>query len=286
MNIGFVGAGKVGFSLGKYFAMHKISVAGYYSKNPEAAKEAADFTGTRNYVRLEDLVQDCEVLFLTVPDDVIKEVWSQICAQKVTGKIICHCSGVLSSEVFSDITKTGNFGYSIHPLLAVNDKLHSYQELSHALFTIEGDEQKKEEMTGLLKKCGNQVLTLQKEEKVRYHAAAVFASNLVLGLAETAMEELALCGFSKEAARAAIAPFMQANVSHLLEMSEEEALTGPVERGDSQTVRLHMEKLSGENREIYRLLSKKALEIAKRKNKDRDYTKVSQVLCEERKKDE
>lgn len=278
MRIGFVGAGKVGFSLGRYFVEHGLDVSGYYSRNPESAKEAANFTGTGSFKTIEDLVRDCEVLFLTVPDDTISDIWQQIKALQITGKVICHCSGVLSSEVFSDINETGSFAFSIHPLLAVNDKLHSYKELSQALFTLEGDNCKKEQMTDLIYQCGNQVLLLCPEEKIRYHAAAVMASNLVLGLAETAMEELVTCGFSKDAAQAAIAPFMKCNVSHLMEMSAEQALTGPIERGDAQTVQLHMNKLSGDDREIYRLLSKKALQIAKRKNAERDYSRLENLL--------
>ena len=41
MKVGFIGAGKVGFSLGKYFKTHGVSVVGYYSKTPESAKSAA-----------------------------------------------------------------------------------------------------------------------------------------------------------------------------------------------------------------------------------------------------
>ena len=46
MKIGFVGAGKVGVSFGKYFKLHKKNVIGYYSKNPDSAREAAKFTDT------------------------------------------------------------------------------------------------------------------------------------------------------------------------------------------------------------------------------------------------
>ncbi|MGN0352902.1 MAG: Rossmann-like and DUF2520 domain-containing protein [Roseburia sp.] len=281
MRIGFIGAGKVGFSLGKYFAVNGIEVTGYFSRNLKSAEAAAEFTDTRYFEKLEDLVRDSEVLFLTVPDGAIAQVWEQLKEIPITEKVICHCSGVLSSEIFSDISKAGAFGYSIHPFLAVNDKLHSYEELSKALFTIEGDFRKKEEMRALFVSLGNQVLFLEAKEKIRYHAAAVMASNLVLGLAETAMEELAQCDFSKEQAAAALAPLMLGNVTHLLEDGVEHALTGPVERCDTGTVERHMEVLQGKNLELYRLLSEKALTIAKRKNPERNYEKMEDILKHE-----
>lgn len=278
MRIGFIGAGKVGFSLGKYFAVNGIEVTGYISQNQKSAEAAAEFTGTRCYESIEDLVRDSEVIFLTVPDGAVASVWERVREIPIAEKVICHCSGVLSSEIFSDISKAGAFGYSIHPFLAVNDKLHSYKELSKALITIEGDSEKKDELRALFVGLGNQVLVLEAREKIRYHAAAVMASNLVLGLAETAMEELTVCGFSKEQARAALAPLMLGNVNHLLEDGIEQALTGPVERSDTGTVEAHMEVLQGDNLKIYRSLSKKALSIAKRKNPERDYEKMEDIL--------
>lgn len=278
MRIGFIGAGKVGFSLGKYFAVNGIEVTGYMSRNQQSAKDAAEFTGTKYYEEMKDLVSESDIIFLTVPDGVIASIWEKIKRIPIAKKIICHCSGVLSSEIFSDIAKAGAFGYSIHPFLAVNDKLHSYKELSKALITIEGDLEKKEAMKDLFTGLGNQVLFLQAQEKIRYHAAAVLSSNLVLGLAETAMEELKNCGFSNEQAKEALAPLMLGNIEHFLEKGIENSLTGPVERCDIKTVEAHMQVLEGENLEIYRLLSKKAVQIAKRKNPERNYEKMEECF--------
>ena len=52
MNIGFIGAGKVGFSLGKYLTERNVRVSGYYSRNPQSSREAADFTNTRQYLNM------------------------------------------------------------------------------------------------------------------------------------------------------------------------------------------------------------------------------------------
>ena len=59
-----------------------------------------------------------------VPDGVIEKVWSSIKHFSLSGKIICHTSGALSSEVFSDISKRGGFGFSIHPLFAAVSYTH------------------------------------------------------------------------------------------------------------------------------------------------------------------
>lgn len=280
MAIGFIGAGKVGFSLGRYFSDHNVSVSGYYSRNPESAREAAKFTGTGFYRTIDDLIRDSKVIFITTPDDVIGQIWEQLKASNIYDRIICHCSGVLSSEIFSDISAPHYqcSGFSIHPLLAVSSRLDSHKELSSTLFTIEGQSDRKNEIAAIIRSCGNQVVFLRPKDKVRYHAAAVIASNLVLGLAQTAVEELQNCGFSRDDALEVIIPFMKTNVAHLENHTPEEVLTGPIERGDVRTVCTHMEELEQENREIYRLLSGKALKLAKKKNPQRDYREMEGVL--------
>nr|WP_308778613.1 NAD(P)-binding domain-containing protein [uncultured Anaerotignum sp.] len=102
MKVGFIGAGKVGFSLGKYFKTHGVNVVGYYSKTPESAKSAADFTETKVYDAIADIVQDSDTLFVTVPDGQICMVWDSIKNLDIKNKNICHCSGSISSAAFFD----------------------------------------------------------------------------------------------------------------------------------------------------------------------------------------
>ena len=105
MNIGFIGAGKVGFSLGKYLTERNVRVTGYYSRNPDSSREAADFTNTRQYMNLRHLVEDSDVLFVAIPDSAIAPMWEQLKMLPIQNKIISHFSGSLSSAVFSDIER-------------------------------------------------------------------------------------------------------------------------------------------------------------------------------------
>ena len=77
MKIGFVGAGKVGFSLGKYFNKNNINVVGYFSKNIASAKEAANFTNTNYYESLKNLIECSDIIIITTPDSQIGEVWQE-----------------------------------------------------------------------------------------------------------------------------------------------------------------------------------------------------------------
>ena len=99
--IGFIGAGKVGVTLGKYFSMHGTKVCGYFSKNSNSAREASEFTASICFRALKDLVNACNLIFITTPDNIIKEVWSEIKEFDLKDKIICHTSGSFSSLINS-----------------------------------------------------------------------------------------------------------------------------------------------------------------------------------------
>lgn len=276
MKIGIIGAGKVGFSLGKYFMERDVHVSGYYSRNLESSKEAAAFTKTKCYNSLEELIEESDTLFLTVPDGSIRKVYSEIAQSDIEGKCLVHCSGALSSMVFSGISQRGARGCSIHPICAVSDKLTGYQDLSKAYFTIEGENVA--DLTELFRSLGNSIEEISAEQKAKYHAAAVFASNLETALYDIAAGLLKDCGLSREFAAKALQPLFLGNAENIATQGVVGALTGPVERADAETVEKHLAILQGNEREIYRLLSRRLADVAAEKNPDRDYTEICMLL--------
>lgn len=279
LRIGFIGAGKVGFSLGRYFMEHKVNVTGYYSQSLDSSKEAAAFTKTKYYEELEELICESNILFLTVPDGVIREVYERIIQSDIEGKCLVHCSGAMSSEVFYGISNKGARGCSIHPICAVSSRLTGYQELSKAYFTIEGNDI--EDLAELVRSCGNNVEIILADKKVQYHASAVVASNLVVGIYDMAIKLLQECGLSREFSENALKALFMGNAENIVSKGAIQALTGPVERADSETVNKHLADLVGEEREIYRLLSKVLIDVAKKKNPDRDYDEMQMILEQE-----
>ena len=166
IKFGFIGAGKVGFSLGKYLKENNINISGYYSKSQHSSKEAVIFTNTRQYNNLEDLIKNSDAIFITTPDNQIADVWNEIKRLPIKEKLICHCSGSISSEVFSNINNHGAYGYSIHPMFAISDKYNSYKNLSQAFITIEGHEKHIKYLKRLFLHLGNDVTVINKENKI------------------------------------------------------------------------------------------------------------------------
>lgn len=258
MNIGFIGAGRVGCSLGAYLLNNGFLVSGYFSRSYESACIAAELTKTKPYDNLLELVNDCELIFVTVNDGAIEDVCKDLRTFNLMDKTLCHCSGALSSAVFGDIEGVGGIG-SLHPLMAVSSK---EQALCHAFFTIEGNDIGINVLRDILTKCGNPYQTIDSGNKTKYHLAAATASNLVVGLLDMSIGILTDCGFTEESARIALKPLVEGNAIAVMDKGARAALTGPVSRGDYDTVKKHLDNLEGEDREIYRLLSKRLMKLS------------------------
>ena len=280
MKIGIIGAGKVGFTLGKYLSIKDVHITGYYSRNAEHALEAAQFIGTTYFENMRELVDASDTLFITTSDGAIGEVWDCIAEYPLENKTICHFSGSLSCDVFSDYEQKDVQVCSVHPFFAFSNKYSTYEQFHKAILTIEGTPLAIEAIENLFVSLGHSVEVIQREDKAKYHAAACLASNAMLGVLYEAVELLGECGFSKESAYRLITPLVRENVNNGLENGAVDALTGPVERGDCQTVQKHLEVLREEEKALYTSVSECLLQMAKIKNPDRDYESMARLLAE------
>ncbi|MEG0250585.1 MAG: Rossmann-like and DUF2520 domain-containing protein [Peptostreptococcus sp.] len=294
-NIGFIGAGKVGISLGRYLFENcpDTRLCGYYSRSIESSNYAAKLTNSAQFNNLEKLVEKCNVLIITTSDDAIAEVWRELSNFNIQNKIVCHCSGSLSSEIFFDRSSKGSFACSIHPLKAINSKEKSYKDLSNSYFTLEGDSSAIEVMKKFLEYKKNPYKIMSSADKTRYHLASVFMSNLVIGMGNISVKLLSEYGFSQEESLEALSSLTIGNINRMFDVGLEEALTGPVERCDGETIKNHIKSLSVKKldtfdeeslkrvEKIYKLLSLDVLEIAENKHPDRDYSRIQKLLKED-----
>lgn len=284
MKIGFIGAGKVGFSLGKYFVIKNINVNGFYSKTYESAAAAAAFTGTSAYTSLAHLAEASDVIFITSADDAVISVWRELKEFSLTNKIICHTSGSLSSDVFKYIDLSGASGYSVHPMYAFSDKYNSYRCLNNAYFSVEGSPDRIDEIKTLIESCGNKTFIISKDKKPLYHLANVFASNMVLSLIDISCKLMMECGPDEAHAFEAIKPLIKNNIDNILNEGLAASVTGPAERADEDTIMHHLEVVPEGFEEIYKALTLNLLNLSKIKNPHRDYSSIYKLLTRNNKK--
>lgn len=251
--IGFIGAGKAGCSLARYFRKNGGEISGFYSRSdiPE------DFI---RFDTAEQIVESSDMIFITVSDSAIGAVWRGIDSSAVRGKLIYHISGAESSAVFRGADP--DMVCSAHPLLAFSSKETPAEQIKRAFFTLEGGDTAVRAVSALLDRCGNRYAVIKPEVKPLYHAAACFASNLVTAVCAEAEKMLCRCGFAEEDALSALAPLIEENVRNVCEKGIRPSLTGPVSRGDAETVEKHLAVLEGLSRDIYTQLSAVLAEIS------------------------
>ena len=282
MRIGFIGAGKVGCALALYFHSHNSTISGFFSKTQEHAADIASRTGSKVFSNLNDLAANSDLLFFTVPDDEIASVYKSISADSLKDTIVCHCSGSLTAkEVFGeDDNSTGLYKVSIHPLCAVDSK-ERYKDFEKVYFFMEGRADTTEKLKKFFTDIGLKVKLINSDIKVKYHLAASVVSNQVVALVNEGVEILEQCGFTREESLKALSPLILGNVEHILDKGPVQALTGPVQRGDVNTLTKHMHSLDTySDRLLYTLLARKLLKIAKIKNPDRDFSKLEKFVSE------
>jgi predicted short-subunit dehydrogenase-like oxidoreductase (DUF2520 family) len=278
LKIGFIGAGKVGFSLGKYFSINSLKLSGYYSKNLDSSKKAAEFTYSSYYINIYDLIEESNIIFITTPDDVVSSIWQNIKSLKLESKIICHTSGSLSSKIFSDINNSGAFGYSIHPMFPFSDKFTTYKNLKNTYFSLEGHPKHLNTIKVLIESLGNKVFLINEDKKSSYHLANVMVSNFVLSLIHKGCTYLIDSGINENEALNCLIPLIENNILNLKQTGFLHSLTGPIERADLSTLKHHIEAISKKDLYLYENLSFNLLELSKEKHINRNYSEIENFL--------
>lgn len=245
--IGFIGAGKCGMSLAHYFTYNNLPVYGVASRH--------EFSDVRiSCHSVENILKNCDIIFITVNDGSIKEVWDNLKKYDLQNKIFCHCSGSLSSDIL------GGNSCSMHPMLAFNSKQTDVHVTEKAFFTVEGSDRAVLAIEDILKVTGNPYKIINKAHKVKYHAAACFASNFVVAVCDKAEELLTQCGFTPEEAHNALSPLMKGNMDNILKCGTKSAVTGPAARKDMSTIQNHR-RILGEDVPLYDMLTKIILDM-------------------------
>jgi predicted short-subunit dehydrogenase-like oxidoreductase (DUF2520 family) len=273
MIIGFVGAGKVGTSFGKYLIQNEISVAGYYSRSHLSAVTASEHTASRCFAKVEDLVQMVDGIFITTGDDQIEQACRHVVdsVDSLQGKFMVHMSGALSSEVLRYAANKGAKIFSLHPLQAFADIDSAQIALKETVFGIEGQSDLKI-LKSILEITGNRYIQLRPEQKTRYHMVACIVSNYLVTLLGFGLDLFDSIGIDQEKGMRALLPMIRGTIENVEQLGPDKALTGPIARGDLKTIKKHMENFSakeGDAAEFYTLLCRKTLELAtKRKLTD------------------
>lgn len=261
MKAGIIGGGKVGCCLAQYFQQAGI-LQGITAGHAEKSMLLAKRFGTEPLTN-EKLVQQAELLLLTVPDRLIQPVAQQLAAagvEALRGKIFLHCSGSLGTEVLQPLKEQGAFIGSCHPLQSF---VSVATELRGVYMAVDGDAEAAAAAKEIVTLLGGIPFHVPAQDRRLYHAAACFCSNYVVAAAAIGQQLLARWVGSDEAAWQALLPLFKGTAANLQQaVSAGSALTGPIARGDRATVSGHLAVLPQEFIPAYCSLGLEAVRLA------------------------
>jgi predicted short-subunit dehydrogenase-like oxidoreductase (DUF2520 family) len=205
------------------------------------------------------------ILILAVPDDVLHTVANEVAhlGPAPPGCVALHLSGALSTDVLGPLHGAGYTLGSLHPLQTVADPWSGVERLRGCAYAIAGEPGALAATRRLVATLDGHPMVIPPALRPLYHASAVFASNYVLAAAATVARTLAEAGIDEDEAVRAALPLMRGTMDNVEQLGLGAALTGPVARGDVDTVRLHLSRLSPRERRLYSALGLETVQLAR-----------------------
>lgn len=211
-----------------------------------------------------EALRGAAIVLLAVPDGAIPSLAAELAAEGgITPRhVVLHLSGLQDRGALRPLAATGAALGSLHPLQTVSDPATAPARFAGAYAGVEGDDRALSAAEALAGSLRMVPVRIPAGAKAAYHAGAAFAANYTTALVAVA-ERLALAaGITPEVARRLYLPLIRGAAANL-EAGPAAALTGPVRRGDVETVRAHLAALGPEDRQLYLLLAREALRLAR-----------------------
>ena len=268
-DISIIGCGKVGAAIAQLAASAGRPVAALASRNPDRARELADRIGAPEAAcEIARAAGAAPLVLLTVSDDAIEPLCGELARAGAfgAGSVVAHCSGALGSDILAAARDScGCQIASMHPLATFPTAAAAVEKFAGAYCFCEGAAGATDALMDLAADLGAKPMLISSEAKVLYHAAAVMACNYLTALLDAAVTLCGAAGIDRQTALSALGPLAAATLENVTKLGAPAALTGPIARGDAQTVRRHLEALARCDRDLrdfYRIAGKWALQLA------------------------
>lgn len=193
--------------------------------------------GGRSQGNMQSAVQEADLVLLTVSDSAIENVCAELASSFKSNAVVAHCSGALSSEILQ--THSGPTA-SMHPLQTFPNVEAALPKVKGTYAYCEGDETALLAIKTLAQTLGMRPVEIASKDKPLYHAAAVMACNNLVALMECALKLGEAANINRDTMWQSLKPLIDATVENIDKHGTKEALTGPVARGDLETLRSHL----------------------------------------------
>jgi predicted short-subunit dehydrogenase-like oxidoreductase (DUF2520 family) len=215
---------------------------------------------------VDETVKDRDLVLLTVPDDVLPDLVEGFASTHSIGPgtFVVHASGRYGVEVLKPLSDGGCLPLALHPVMTFTGTSVDLNRLSGCPFGVTAPLTLRPVAEALVVEMGGEPIWVEEQHRALYHAALAFGANGLMTLVNQTMDLLAQAHVEDPAALAV--PLLGASLDNAVRNGDQ-AVTGPVVRGDAETVALHLALLKGVSpavgdayRSLARLTAERAIE--------------------------
>ena len=260
--ISIIGPGRVGCAIGRLLREKRYRIAAVAGGDAERLRKALEFIGAGKAVRSPAAAaKAANVIFLTTPDRAIRAVCDEIAAAKgfKRGSVVFHCSGAHDASLLASARERKAAVAALHPLQSFASPQEAVRRMKGTWFTFEGDEAAAPVAEALVGALGGHMVRTPPKDRALYHAASCVLSNYLVSIADLGVNMMQLCGLPRSEAVRAVQPLLHGTVENIASLGVPDALTGPIARGDVETVERHLRALNSLPRDIRHLYAELGL---------------------------
>ncbi len=243
LRVGVIGAGRVGAVLAAALRSRRHVIVSVAGESDASRRRAAELLPGVPMAKPTAVARASDVLLLTVPDDMLENVVTQLAASGAIreGQIVVHTSGSHGLRVLEPATRVGARPVALHPAMTFTGTARDLDRLADCVFGVTAGPDERAWAADLVAEFGANVMWVPEELRGLYHAGLAHGANHLVTLVSQAMELLSAAGADDPAA--ILRPLLQAALDNAL-ADGDSALTGPIVRGDVNTVRAHLAELA------------------------------------------
>lgn len=243
LRVGVVGAGRVGAVLAAALGAAGHEIVAVAGESEASRKRAAALLPGVEIAKPSAVARACDLLLLTVPDDMLANVAEMLSASGAirAGQYVAHTSGRHGLAVLEPVRTVGAHPLAVHPAMTFTGTELDLTRLSGCVFGVTAEDDERALAESLVADLGGRPMWVPEERRTLYHAGLAHGANHLVTLVAEAMEMLVAAGGDNPADT--LRPLLEAALDNALRKGDA-ALTGPIVRGDVETVRAHLADLT------------------------------------------
>jgi predicted short-subunit dehydrogenase-like oxidoreductase (DUF2520 family) len=268
-SVSIIGLGNWGSSLAHALdiagvSLQEVILSSNRSPGGRSAQPRTFLPRTLPLTTLDRAQLKADVLWLCVPDAAIERVTGRMVKRVgkrgLNGQIVVHSSGALSALVLQAAARVGASVASVHPVMSFATR--APVSLQGVPFGVEAEATVRRILNGIVRQVGGRPFAVESASKALYHAVGVLSSPLLVSHLAAAHEAATLAGFTPQQAKRLIEPIVRATLDNFFLRGPGKSFSGPIARGDVQTIHLHLQALKPHPMlaGVYRSLALYALE--------------------------